>query len=44
MADGELKKITEDVSNLGALKSYLENSNSPFVQNLAASALKQLFT
>lgn len=44
MADSELKKFTEEVSNLGALKFYLENSNSKFVQFVAASALKQLFT
>ena len=43
-ADQELKNFTEDVSNLGALKLYLEKSTSKFVQFVAASALKQLFT
>ena len=44
MADSELKKFTEDISNLGALKFYLENSTSRYVQFVSASALKQLFT
>ena len=43
-ADLELKIFTEDVSNLGALKLYLEKSSSKYVQFVAASALKQLFT
>jgi len=42
-ADRELKIFTEDVSNIGALKSYLEKSSSKFAQFVAASALKQLF-
>lgn len=44
MADAELKKFTEDVNNLSALKFYMENSNSRFVQFVSASALKQLFS
>ena len=43
-ANEKLKNFTEDVSNLGALKLFLEKSSSKYVQFVAASALKQLFT
>lgn len=43
-ADEELKVFTEDVQNLAALKSYMEQSRSKFVQYVAVSALKQIFT
>lgn len=43
-ANEQLKNFTEDVSNLGALKLFLEKSSSKYVQFVAASALKNLFT
>lgn len=43
-ANEQLNNFTEDVSNLGALKFFLEKSSSKYVQFVAASALKNLFT
>ena len=39
-----MRNFTEDVSNLGALKYYLEKSTFKYTKFVAVSALKQLFT
>ena len=43
-ADHWLKTFTEEIKNLNHIRYFLENSQSKYVQFVAASALKQLFS
>lgn len=43
-ADQKLQKFNEDPSNLLKLKFFIERSENPYAQYLAASALKNIFS
>ena len=43
-ADKNLQKFNQDPSNLLKLKFFVERSENPYVQYLAASALKNIFS